>query len=110
MPALITRDEALGHLKLVDDPTWPATMQADLQSKIDESSAAIVGYLADQADETWTETTAPPVVKAAIKLHLGLMDRNRGDNGETADRERDAERTWLFIQRVLRQLRDPIVA
>ena len=110
MPALLTFDEALGHLRLVDDPNWPATERADLQAKIDEASDAIVAYLADQADETWTELTAPPVVKAAIKLHLGFLYRNRGDESRADQRDSDVEATWLTIQRVLRQRRDPTVA
>jgi hypothetical protein len=95
---LLTLAEAKTHLREVSTAN-----DEDITAKTLEGSAIIVSYLKAQADPAWDDTTAPPEVKAGVKLLLSNLMENRG--GE--DEARRDEITWEAIARILVRRRDP---
>lgn len=78
----------------------------DVELKITQAQAAILGYLKDQADEDWTAETVPAEVTAAIILAVrGLYD---GDDALLAGLY-DNERTNPIVG-LLQRRRDPALA
>jgi len=100
MTPLVSLADAKAHLHVTD----PAR-DAEVQSKIDQASDAIAKYIDVRFDDTWTETTAPPVVQAAVLELLALMWRDRGDVDDDSD-----AKTWRHIEILLKQTRDPVVS
>ena len=95
MATFLTLDEAKQELRITD-----TAHDADVQAKLDEAEAAIIGYLAAQFDAAWTAETVPKEVRIAIKLKLNeLYDYGRGDPTKNAA-------TAEAIRRTLTPLRD----
>src|SRR5262249_13610146 len=106
---LVSRDQAIAHLRLVADAvTQPADL-ADLGSKILASQIAILGNLAEAADPAWTADTVPEDVRLSIELYLGSAYENRGD-GETEPGPSTPAETWDTIKNLLMRRRMPGVA
>lgn len=79
---------------------------SDVELKIVQSQAAIIGYLKGQADPDWTAETVPPEVTAAIILGVrGLFD---GEDNLLAGLY-DNDRTNPVVG-LLWRLRDPALA
>jgi Phage gp6-like head-tail connector protein len=89
LPPLLTLEDAKIHLRITD-----TAHDVDIQQKLTEAQDVIIDYLGEQVDPLWTDTTAPPRVLAAIKLHLELLFE-RGDD----------EATWAAIRRLLARTR-----
>lgn len=51
----------------------------DLNSMIEQASDIITNYIG-RPDHGWDETTAPPLIKAAVLFQVGLMWADRGDS------------------------------
>lgn len=97
---LITLETAKRHLRITD-----TYHDADVQRKLDQAQAAILRYLADYADPTWTEATVPMEVAAAIERYLTSLYEDRGDSMDT--QQSLDEQVWASIRRLLTPLRDP---
>jgi len=93
MPALVTMQEAKGHLRVLGDDE-----DADIQLKVNAASEILLDYI-KRPDAPWTEGDAPPLVKAATLL----MVRSLFDDA-AADPLDDA------IIRILHRYRDPALA
>ena len=102
----VTVDEAAAHLREVLDG-MPADVLADLTLKITIASGVILDYLTDRGDPTWTETTAPMLVKAATLEYLAFTWEHRGDDDTT--NTNFAEKTWQRIDLLLHRARDPVL-
>ena len=102
MAALVTLATALEHLRLTLTAGDPR--EADVQLKLDQAEVIIVDYIAERADPSWAQGTAPKDVTAAILLMLTRLYEHRGDL-EDADAE-----LWLSIERLLMRRRDAAIA
>lgn len=100
---LVSLQEAKLHLRVTDAV---ASVDMDIQSKLDQATAIILDYLGPQADDTWTEDTVPGPVHTAILLQLAHLYAFRGD--DLTDRVEDDLAPG--VGRVLRRYRDPVVA
>lgn len=84
--ALITYDDAVRHLKL--DGAEPD--QTDLQLKMEQATAIVVGFI-DRADHGWTQETdakADPefaIAQGFIFKVLQRLERFRGDDEKHAE-------------------------
>jgi hypothetical protein len=76
---LVTLQEAKEHLKITTPDGDPA--DADLQAKVDEAEAVIIDYM--QAGPV-DDFVGDWIVRAAILIQVGQLDRFRGDD----DRDR----------------------
>lgn len=110
--ALITIEEAIGHLRLDLEPTGspPAYSGAeadDLIAKIEEASAMVMDYLKKEDGDSpgWGDETAPYLVKAAVKLVLGALwvDREGAGGGDFFNPNGP-------VARILARYRDPAMA
>lgn len=105
--ALITRDEAIGHLRITLGAWTPAIVTQDLDAKIVQAEDIIINYL-KQPDPTWTETTVPPRVKVAILWMLAHL--YLGERGDSMDKTKNDAAVWEAIDRLLKRSRDPALA
>ena len=105
LPPLVTEDQAVTHLRLATPLS--AEAEADLTTKLQQASDAIVDYLKTQADPLWDATTVPAIVQAAILLYLTNLWEHRGDDGAPSDSDNAC---WMAIERLLRRRRDPALA
>lgn len=64
------------------------------------------GGIGLRASETWTESTVPRAVTAAILLMLGRLYQQRGDDAVLDDENA----IWMSIERLLVRYRDPAYA
>lgn len=94
--ALVELSVAKEHLYITD-----SLHDADIQRKILQAQGAILGYLGEKADPTWTAETVDPIVVAAIDFYLVHLDRNRGE-----DMTKDPA-VWVAVQNILLPLRVP---
>jgi hypothetical protein len=97
MAALVTLAEAKQHLRRPPDVE---SEDEDITRKAAQASDIIRDYLADRADETWTEVTVPTLVKAAVLLMLTHLYAHRGDDPASD------EALWDAIRRLLARWRD----
>jgi len=102
-PDLVALDVAKRHLRVVDPAHDP-----DVQQKLTAASATIRDYLKGQNDPTWTPSTVPPWVSAAVLLLLTHLYEHRGD--EFGDAQDNDDRVWDAIANLLRRSRDPSLA
>ncbi len=80
MNKLVTLAQAQDHLR-----DYYAANEADITAKITQASAAVLDYLkSPDGSDAWDETSAPPLVQAAVLLTLSWLydDRTGGDNVE----------------------------
>ena len=74
---LVTLDQAKQHLRVTT-----TAGDEDLQLKLLQAEAHIVGWCSTTAGQgvadTWTSSTVPPVVTAAILIQTAELDRFRG--------------------------------
>lgn len=78
----------------------------DIELKIVQGQAAVLGYLKDRADPDWTAETAPPEVTASIIIAVkGLYDGNDALLAGLYDNERTNPIVGLLQRR-----RDPALA
>jgi hypothetical protein len=96
LPPLWTVEQAKIHLKVTGTAS-----DADIQQKLDAAQEAIVSYLNQGADPTWTAATAPKAVTNSILLLTAYYYRERGDG--------DLKSPWLAIYETLAAYRDPTV-
>lgn len=99
MTALVPLETAKRHLRITG-----TTEDADIQRKLNQAQDAIVRYLAEYADDAWTETTAPLVVTAAIERYLAYLYQARGDDPTGKQTDRDV---WESIRELLMSIRPP---
>jgi hypothetical protein len=104
-PVLVSVDQARRRLRVT--ATDPDTL-TDLALMTQVASDSIRLYLADANDPEWDESSAPPVVQAAVLHRLGCVWSHRGDDITTA--EPYEEKNWEEIARLLMQVRDPTLA
>ena len=98
---LVSLQTAKDHLHLTD-----TTHDADITAKLDAAQEYVIGKLFTAADATWTETTAPRVIRSAILLMLdALYERRGGDEGN--DELSKAQRA---VEDLIALYRDPTVA
>lgn len=102
---LLSLREAKLHLRVTESV---ASVDADIQSKLDQATAIILDYLGPQADDTWDEETVPGPVHTAILLQLAHLYAFRGD--DLTEREHPDDDLAPGVKRVLRRYRDPVVA
>jgi hypothetical protein len=94
MISLITYDEALAQLRLDEG----AFDEDDIKQKMEEASDIVVGYI-KHLDNSWSEDTCPPRIKAAIKIVLSNLYDNRTDDPLTPG-----------VKNILKRDRDPALA
>ena len=100
MADLVSLETAKLHLHITG-----TAHDADITQKLAAAQEAILDYLEDAADDTWTETTVPERVVAAILFYLAHLFQHRGDDMHEAgvpDKE-----VWDAIGRLLVRLRLP---
>jgi len=97
---LLTVEEAKTHTHISD-----AALDADVQQKLDAAEEWVLAYLGTAADETWTPTTAPRMVKHAILLLTSYLYDHRGDDTTATDGH-----IWDVLRPALGMYRDPTVA
>lgn len=56
---------------------WHDDDDADLEIMIEQASDIILNYIGKSETE-WTDTTAPPLIQAAILYQVGVMWADRG--------------------------------
>lgn len=78
----------------------------DVQLKIVQATALVMGYLKDQANEYWTPETAPGEVGAAVILAV----KSLYDDSAAAKMIADLDKGEGAIPALLRRLRDPALA
>jgi hypothetical protein len=98
---LVTLTEAKAHLKITGTAD-----DADVTAKLAEAQELIVAKLGAAADATWTDSTAPLMIRNAIKILLDAFYERRGGD-EAADQLRKALDT---IDLLLALYRDPTLA
>jgi len=99
---LITLAQAKAHLRIDTAPDDPG--DADIQLKLDQAESIIRTHLKSRNDPTWTPTTVPGAITAAILLMLARLYEQRGDH------EDNDEKLWASIDRLLGLYRDPALA
>lgn len=108
MPAaakLVTLSQAKAHLYITLPDGDPG--DAEIQSKLDEAEETILNYLkgANGQAAAWNDPiTAPGPVTAAIKLMLGRLHEDRGDD------ESDWPQFWARIDLLLARYHTPAIA
>jgi hypothetical protein len=98
---LLTLVEAKAHLKITDTAS-----DADITAKLAEAEEYVFSKLGDAADPSWDATSAPRMVRNAIKLALDAFYERRGGD-ESAEQLRKA---LEVIDRALASYRDVSVA
>lgn len=99
MAALVTLERAKQQLKEVD-----SARDAEIESLIEESSAAILDYIGPNADPTWTAATVPAEIRKAVLLDIAAADMGRQGDAKEPQPLSDA------VKNVLRRWRDPVLA
>ena len=108
MPAaakLVTLTQAKAHLAITLPPGDPG--DTELQDQLDEAEETILHFLKGAGGQAvnWTDpTTAPGDVTAAIKLLLGRLHQDRGDDNE------DFPKFWERIKLLLARYHTPGIA
>jgi hypothetical protein len=101
MTDLVTLDDAKTHLKIFD-----TDHDAEVQARLDDATAWVIGYLNQPIDPAWDDTTVPGPVRAAVLVYLTFLWVHRddwtNDGIETG--------THAGIANLLRQWRDPAIA
>jgi hypothetical protein len=98
---LVTLTDAKTHLHITD----PAR-DGEVAMMLAQATDAVLSYLKELVDETWTDTTAPPRVQRAVLLLTGLFWEDR-DGHAARDHAADV---WADIARLLERDRDPALA
>lgn len=101
MAPLVSLADAKSHLHIPDSYT---DRDADVLLKAEQASAIVVDYLKTDTAMTWTSSTVPGPVQAAVLLMLGHLYENRGD-----DMKAD-EGVWSAVSRYCMRFRDPALA
>lgn len=92
--SVLTIEEALAQVR--EDA---GNNDADVARKAAEASAIVIDYVTHADKETWTDVTAPGVIKAAAKIVLThLYD------------DRDGDPLSPSVKNLLRRFRDPALA
>jgi hypothetical protein len=100
---ILTLAEAKIHLKVVPTDT---SKDADITAKLAEAQEYIFATLGGAADPSWDATSAPHVVRNAIKIALdAFMERRGGDEGGE-----DLRKALEVVDRLLVKYRDVSVA
>ena len=99
--ALVPLPEMKAFLRITD-----TSHDDDITAIRDSAQNAILAYLKEAADGTWTDLTVPLPVKHAIKLLTTHYFEHRGDDMHTMS---DTE-VWAAIDRLLSMYRDPTLA
>jgi hypothetical protein len=81
---------------------------ADITALSAAAQNKVLAYLANAADPTWTDLTAPLEVRHAIKVLTAHYDRHRGD--DMSDASGTDEAAWQAIARLLSTHCDPTLA
>jgi len=102
-PVLVTLDAAKRHLR-VTDPAY----DVEITDTLARASATIRDYLKERNDPTWTPSTVPLWLQAAVLLLLAHFYEHRGDEFG-ADSDND-DRVWSAIANLCRRSRDPALA
>jgi hypothetical protein len=112
---LVPLADALIHAKVLLDPNSPlyVELQADAQAKLTDAHGIIFDYLKNGVvvdgvvvvgyDPTWTATTAPRPVLAAIKERFAYLIANLGDDA----RNENYRHILSSEKQLLDRLRDP---
>lgn len=108
----LTLQQLKDHLRITTPPGDPG--DPDLQAKLTQAQAHILGWCsttprAKSLADSWTTTTVPPVVVAAILIKAGELDRFRGDDPDAPPRQ-SGEELSVGIRELLRAYHDPVVA
>jgi hypothetical protein len=98
---LLTLVEAKEHLKITDTAS-----DADIAEKLAEAEEYVFAKLGAAADPSWDATTAPRMVRNAIKLVLDAFYERRGGE-ESGEQLRKA---LEVVDRALASYRDVSVA
>jgi len=98
---LVSLTEAKQQLHITD-----TTHDAEVTVLLAAAQELVISKLGAAADATWTETTAPRVVRHSIKLVLDAFNERRGGD-EGADQLRKALET---VDLLLALYRDPAMA
>lgn len=93
MVALVTLQEAKNHLRILSEDE-----DNDIQLKVDAASDILLDYI-KRPDAPWTESDAPPLVKAATLLMV-----------KTLFEDAEADPINDSIIRILFRYRDPALA
>jgi hypothetical protein len=109
-PSLITLDALKDHLRITSTAD-----DADLQRKLDQAEAQVFGWCsttprAQAVVDTWTETTVPPVVVAAILIQAGELYRFRGDDPDAPPRPSAEGDLAVGVRELLRAYHDAGIA
>lgn len=87
MPTLITLEQAKSHLRLSDWGESPSPEDTDLQLKIDQATEIVIDYITRPNDidwqeeiQSWTTTSVPKGIQAAVLAMTGYLYRFRGDD------------------------------
>lgn len=99
---LVTLAQAKLHLRITTADGDPG--DADIQLKLDQSTAIVLDYLKTSGDPAWTDITVPMQVTASILLMTARLFEQRGDAEQN-----DAD-LWMSVERLLMRLRDPALA
>jgi len=96
---LVTDTEARLHLRIdVDVESPPGPVDLLLEMKILQASDIVADYI-KYLDHPWTETDAPPLIKAAVLLVLSVLY----DNPEL-------DPLTVGVKSILHRYRDPALA
>jgi hypothetical protein len=104
MAALVTLAVAKAHLRITDPVD-----DYDIELKAEQATQSVLDRCNSTAywraiTPTWTQTTVPLSVQAAILLVLAHLWEHRGDNMQP-----DAE-LWEAVTRLIRLHSDPVIA
>jgi len=113
LTALITREQAIDHLRLpltVDDVD--SRTARDLTVKIAQAESLILDYLKidPAAPPAWLGTDVPPLVQAAALVQLAELWRFRGDDSTDAAPVYAEGQLSPQVTNYLRRYRDPALA
>jgi hypothetical protein len=96
---LVTDQEARNHLRIDGTPESPPSAADDLLTMyILQASDIVIDYI-KQYEHTWTDTTAPHTIKAAVLLVLNVLYDNPADDPLTPG-----------VKNILHRYRDPALA
>ena len=104
MAALVSLEQAKAHLRVTSTDS-----DNDIQLKIEQASTLILERCGSTAywraiTATWTDSTVPQSVQAAVFLMVAHLYEHRGD-----DMNIDAA-LWMAIDRLIPMNRDPVIA
>lgn len=96
---LVSAAEARLHLRIDVEPESPAgPVDLLLDMKILQASEIVTDYI-KTPEHDWTEYTAPPLIKAAVLLVLGVIYDHPTDDPLT-----------VGVKNILHRYRDPALA